>query len=467
MITLFFDREDKVPMYEQLYNHIRSLIQNKILNPNEKLPSKRKLSQHLKVSQITVETAYLQLKAEGYIRSNEKIGYFVEPYTSLLVSDKSPVKTTKKSTRLVEYEYDLKTNVVDPIHFPYDAWAKLERDTFLDAKHSLLNSGDPEGLYELRVQISLYLYQFRGISTKPENIIIGAGSDFLLNLLTLLIGKDKCYALESPGYPKLKKLYDAYGVHTKYISLDASGMSIESLNKEKADIVHVSPSHQYPSGIVMPISRRNQLLSWAYEKSERYIIEDDYDSEFRFSGNPIPAMQGMDSLGKVIYLNNFSKSMAPTFRVAFMVLPQSLLDIYYQKYSFFSNTVPIFEQLVLSRFLESKAFEKHLNRMKLIYKSKKDHFTKLLKESAFGNYIHFEGEEAGLHFLVLFDIIINEFLFIEKAKIEGVRVYGIQEFSPIKKEKASLVLGYGNYQLSDFKEIVLKLERAWKECHFI
>ena len=443
------------------------MILNHEMIANEKLPSKRKLSLHLKISQITVETAYMQLKAEGYIKSIEKVGYFVEAFTNLSYTQNDTLREVYHAQKPVLYDYDLKTNVVDPLHFPYDTWAKMERDVFLENKDGLLNSSDPEGLLELRIQISSILKQYRGINTSPDTIIVGAGTDVLLHLLILLLGKNLTYALETPGYPKLQKLYEAYDVEAKSIELDEFGIIVEELEKLNIDIVHVSPSHQFPTGIVMPVSRRNQLLQWAYAKLGRFIIEDDYDSEFRFSGNPIPAMQGIDVVGKVVYINSFSKSMAPTFRVSFMVLPPVLLQVFHQKYRFFSNTVPVFDQMVLARFIETKAFEKHLNRMKLIYKFKRDSLIDLFKNCCFGKYICFVGEEAGLHFIVRFEINISESKFIEAAILEGVRVYGLSEYALTKQTNAHLVIGYGNYQIDDFKNIIIKLERAWNQCHFI
>jgi len=463
MITYYFDETNKTAKYEQLYNHIKLLIHNDTLKAYEKLPSKRQLATHLKISQITVESAYMQLKAEGYIQSVNKVGFFVEPTTFIRESPKNDINLTITKPVPKTYVYDLKTNVIDPLHFPYELWSKLEKEAFQDVNHSLLNSGDSFGYVGLRKQISDYLFQYRGIKADESQIVIGAGTEVLLQLLTFLLGTSCRYALETPGYPKLEKLYQAFGINPKLIELDEFGMIVSELERAQIDVVHVSPSHQFPTGIVMPITRRIQLLTWANQSLKRYIIEDDYDSEFRFAGNPIPALQGLDQFGKVIYLNSFSKSIAPTLRMSFMVLPQELLNRYLQSFGFLSCSVPIFDQIALSRFMESKAFEKHLNRMKIIYKNKRDLFIDLLKTSTFGHHVSFFGAEAGLHFIMKWDSIIEETMLIQKAKDNGVRIYGLHEFSKGRKTYPQLVIGYGNYQKDDFEQIVKRLELAWND----
>jgi len=459
-------------MYEQLYRYIKKLIHLNELFANEKMPSKRKLATHLKISQVTVESAYQQLLAEGYLRSIPKSGFYVEPSVHHFFDDHSQPKeeTTSQKPKKEIYLYDFKTNVVDSRNSPYNSWVKLEKEVVLETQIDLINQMDSQGVKPLREQIASYLYQFRGIKTTPDRIIVGAGSEFLIGLLILILGKESEYALEDPGYTKIQKLYQAYGAKTNYIFLDEQGFSLELLKQTKANIIHVSPSHQFPSGKVIPIARRIALLKWAQEKDNRYIIEDDYDSEFRFSGNPIPAMQGLDYNGKVIYLNSFSKSIAPTLRISFMVLPESLLHEYNTKFKFISNTVPVLNQLILSRFIEKGLFERHLNKMKGIYKEKRNTFIELIKHSKFGPVCKVIGEEAGLHFLLEFPNNVSEEWLIERAKKEKIRIYGLKEYFNCKTNRPefpAIVMGYSNFLENDFISAIKLLERAWKKTYEI
>lgn len=466
MLTYFLERDSHVPLYEQLYNFIKKSIETNELKANEKLPSKRKLATNLKISQITVETAYLQLLAEGYIESKERVGYFVLPYQSLDTN-----KSKKKRVELAEkpkekFAIDFLTNQIDEDSFPYYKFAKIERDVLMEDFKTFINQSDYAGNYKLREKIADILFDYRGIEAVPEQIIIGSGSEHLISLLVLLLGRRNIFAVEDPGYIKNYRLYKDYGVKPVPLPLDEQGIDISYLRRSEANIVHTTPSHQFPSGIVTLYPRRVELLKWANEKPERYIIEDDYDSEFRFSGNPIPAMKSLDEFDKVIYMNSFSKSIASSFRVSFMVLPEKLLKLYQKSYSYFSCSVPVLTQMVLARFIDNGDFERHLNRMKNIYKNKRDELIERLKQSSFGNKIEIIGSESGLHFLVRFNTEKSEKYLIDCAKNASVRVYGLSEYftSNLKKyHDKTLVLGYSNLNISDFITAVEKLEKAWTD----
>ncbi|MDY0024247.1 MAG: PLP-dependent aminotransferase family protein, partial [Candidatus Izemoplasmatales bacterium] len=303
MLTFFLDRTSDTPIYEQLYNEIKKAIENKLLKENDKLPSKRKLANHLKISQTTIESAYNQLLAEGYIKSKAKVGYFVAADLSFLYRYEQINQIDIKPKPKEVYAVDFKTNQVDSLNFPYDKLAKIERDIILDKLPNYINRGDNFGVYELRERISEVLFSYRGIKASPEQIIVASGSEHLLLLLVMLLGREKTFGVEDPSYIKNYLLYKSYGVKVKGITLGGEGLDVEELIKSSIDIIHTTPSHQFPKGIVTPIKRRLELLNWASKKENRYIIEDDYDSEFRFFGNPIPAMKGMDKFDKVIYLN--------------------------------------------------------------------------------------------------------------------------------------------------------------------
>jgi GntR family transcriptional regulator/MocR family aminotransferase len=249
------------------------------------------------------------------------------------------------------------------------------------------------------------------------------------------------------------------------ISLDEEGINIQELKKSNTQVVHTTPSHQFPQGIVTTVNRRLELLKWAHADENRYIIEDDYDSEFRFFGNPIPAMKGLDDSGKVIYMNSFSKTLAPGLRISFMILPEKLIKMYREKLSFYSSSVPTINQLTLEEFINRGEYEKHLNRMKTNYKAKRDYLLNLLNNCSFKDIIKIKGEESGLHFLM--DIITNksEEYLLEKAKDKGIRVYGISEYMIRKcsiSETKTIVLGYSNLSKEQLMIGVKLLEEAWK-----
>jgi GntR family transcriptional regulator/MocR family aminotransferase len=284
--------------------------------------------------------------------------------------------------------------------FPFATWAKLAREVLALNSDELLNVTHPQGVPSLREEIAAHLYKFRGIRVPADSIVVGAGSEYLLVLLLQLLGRERIYALENPCYGKIYKLFQSNDIRTIPIALDEHGLSVRDLTASDASVVHVNPSHQFPTGIVMPVGRRMNLLQWAAAADNRYIIEDDYDSEFRFAGQPIPAMQGLDHADKVIYINAFTKSLAPSLRISYLVLPPPLMERYREKFMFYSCTVPNFEQYTLYRFLHGGYFERHLNRMRNACKERRDLFITLLKDSRLGEVAEPVGAEAGLHFLL-------------------------------------------------------------------
>ena len=350
MLTYELKKSPGVPLYEALYRCIRGDILSGALRPGEKLPSKRALAENLEVSKITVEAAYSQLLSEGYICSREKVGYFVETVERRNPVPAAPALRPKEDAACL---LDLTANGTE--QFPFSVWSRLHREVMLDFGEALLAPLPNRGIPELRQAIAGHLAAFRGMRVDPENILIGAGTDFLYNLLIQLLGREKVYAVEEPGYGKIRKIYAAGGVKTVSAAMDDRGVIPESLGS--ADVLHISPSHHFPTGIVTPVSRRRELLDWA-NRGEKWIIEDDYDSEFRFDAHPVPAMQSLDDGGRVIYMNSFSKSLAPSIRISYMVLPAGLMAAFQQKLGFYSCTVPSFEQYTLARFLSRGFLQK-------------------------------------------------------------------------------------------------------------
>ena len=371
-LTISLDTRSRIPLYEQIYDYIKTDIQSGRIPYGEKLPSTRFLSKHLEVSRSTVELAYEQLLSEGYIESVPYKGFFVAQIDELyhLKKDKPQPQRERKEAR--RYRYDFTPNGVDLKSFPYNVWRKLSKDILLDDRTELFRSGDSQGEYGFRSAICSYLYQARGVDCTPDQIIVGAGSDYILMLLGMILGMDHTIAFEDPTYKQAYRMAGGMSYNCIPVSMDKNGMKVTELEKSGADIAYVTPSHQYPTGVIMPIRRRMELLKWACEEQGRYIVEDDYDSEFRYKGKPIPALKGYDASDKVIYLGTFSKSIAPAIRLSYMVLPKPLLEAYEQKARFVNSTVSKVDQLIVQKFIEEGYYERHLNKTRALYKSRHD-----------------------------------------------------------------------------------------------
>lgn len=435
MLTYELKKSSGVPLYEALYRCIRGDILSGALRPGEKLPSKRALAENLEVSKITVEAAYSQLLSEGYICSREKVGYFVETVERRAPVPAAPALRPKEDAACL---LDLTANGTE--QFPFSVWSRLQREVMLDFGEALLAPLPNRGVPELRQAIAGHLAAFRGMRVDPENILIGAGTDFLYNLLIQLLGREKVYAVEEPGYGKIRKIYAAGGVQTVSAAMDDRGVIPEGLGS--ADVLHISPSHHFPTGIVTPVSRRRELLDWA-NRGEKWIIEDDYDSEFRFDAHPVPAMQSLDDGGRVIYMNSFSKSLAPSIRISYMVLPGGLMAAFQQKLGFYSCTVPSFEQYTLARFLSRGFFEKHINRMRKFYKNRRNAVVSLLEKCSFSDKLTIQEQDAGLHFLLNVDTSLSDQSLTEKLAALGIRVRALSSYYHDQSEDLHcLVINY-------------------------
>ena len=435
MLTYELKKSPGVPLYEALYRCIRRDILSGKLAAGEKLPSKRALAAHLEVSKITVEAAYNQLLAEGYIRSEEKVGYFAENLQKLTPPIPVPEATQAHAEDLIDLTGD------SPSHFPFSVWSRLQREVMLDLGEGLLLPLHKQGLPQLRNAIARHLQQFRGMQVDPDNILIGAGTDFLYNLLVQLLGRDKRYGVEEPGYSKIQKIYEAAGAACNLLTLDKEGVDPEDLGDTQ--VLHISPSHHFPSGIVMSNPRRRTLLAWAAAGADRYIIEDDYDSEFRFNAHPMPSLHTLDGAGKVIYLNTFSKTLAPSIRISYMVLPGCLMKEFREKLGFYSCTVPSFEQYTLERFISGGYFEKHINRMRKHYKSIRNRVLTAITGCQYADHFTILEENAGLHFLLQVDLPLTDAQLVEKCRALGLRVAPLSSYYRFPEENTHcLVINY-------------------------
>ncbi len=387
------DKNNNKPLYEQLYEHLRDDMLAGRIKKGEKLPSKRMLADQLQVSLITVENAYSQLIAEGYVRAVQRSGYFAQ-YSGDTAEPR--VREPQNHFETQREETPQQQSASETL-FPFSVWTRLMRSVILEQGMRLLQPVVSGGAYELREAVSGYLYRARGIFVPPERVIVGSGTEYLYNLLIQLLGRDKRYGVENPGFPKLPKIYALNNVRFEYISLDKSGMSSDELYEKRVDIAHISPAHHFPTGIVMPISRRCEILDWAEGSSERFVIEDDYDSEFRHSGKPVPTMFGSDGYERVIYVNTFSQTIAPSVRISYMCLSESLYRLWREKLGFYACSVPAFEQYTLARFISEGYFERHINRTKKRFRRVCELVTELI--SRYPN-AEISEENAGLHFTV-------------------------------------------------------------------
>ena len=450
----------KAPLYEKIYEYIKNEIVDGKISKGEKLPSTRLLAKNLSVSRSTVELAYDQLLAEGYIEAEPYRGYFVCDIEALYQLEqrnhmqeklqagqdwqpgwKTEIKHGAGSSK--QKEIDFSPYTIDTQNFPYNVWRKLHKNVLLDDREEILLSGDGQGDHELRMAIADYLHQARGVNCVAEQIIIGAGNEYLELLLAQVLGEKKTVLMDDPTYLQAYRTFSNMGYLVKNIPAEQGSMPIEAVRRENADILYVMPSHQFPLGTVMPLKQRLELLKWASEKEGRYLIEDDHDSEYRYKGKPIPSLQSIDHEEKVIYLGTFSKSIAPSLRISYMVLPQHLLKNYQRYCGFYSTTVSKIQQEVLCGFIRGGYFGRHLNKMRGIYKNKHDFLVSELKKSPWVENI--AGDNAGLHVLVQVDTQMSEEELCERAAEQGIHLMGISEHYIHKPpvSKPVLLLGYG------------------------
>ena len=465
MLTYTLDKGAGVSLYEQLYRCVKEDILSGRLAAGEKLPSKRALAAHLEISVITVKNAYEQLMAEGYLSGVEKRGYFVSSVLPPVTAAPPAPQETAAEPEERQWFLDLVTNSIDAEDFPFTVWARLMRQTILERGTGLLHSTPPQGAWALRRAIAAHLRQFRGMDAGAEQIIVGAGTEVLYTLLVQLFGRERIYGVEDPGYGKIARIYRSNGAAVAAIPLDDAGLSAEELRRSGADVVHISPSHHYPTGRVMPITRRQELLHWAQERPERIILEDDYDSEFRFVGRPIPTLFSIDGGEQVVYLNTFSKTIAPSIRISFMVLPRHLLADFQEKLGFYACTVSAFEQYTLASFLSGGYYEKHLSRMRKHYRQKRDAVIGAVRQSPLADRATITEEDAGLHFLLRLDGAPPDDVLRREAEVQGVRLAMLSDYyqQPEDAPQHVLVVNYTGIDIEKLPAALERLAELWKQ----
>ena len=489
-ITFQLQTDGKRRLYEQIYQHIRKEIRIGKLLAGERLPSTRFLAEYLQVSRCTVDYAYAQLLSEGYIESKPCKGYFVCSIEELLQLEGETFAQGEEGRTAGEQgglqgvpggsaalegaraggqdggakenlpEIDFSPYDIDMSGFPFSVWKKITKNILTCANSDLFARGESQGDYELRSTIGRYLYSSRGVECRPEQIIVGAGNDYLLLLLEKILGRHVRIAMENPTYKRSYRLFRSFDYPIVTVEADEWGMRSDRLEEAGVSAAYVMPSHQFPTGTVMPIGRRMELLKWADRQPGRYLIEDDYDSEFRFRGKPIPALQASDMHGRVIYVGTFSKAIAPAIRISFMVLPDSLLDRYRRDCSFYSCTVSRIDQSILNEFIRDGYFERHLNKMRKIYRAKHEMLLECLMPMR--EEFAVSGENAGLHMLLTSRAGIPERTLVRTAAEQGAKVYGLSD-SMVEDgpESAAVLLGFGGLSDEEIAEGVKRLKKAW------
>lgn len=523
MLTYDLSQRGDESLYEYLYLCIRADIENGSIPAGRRLPSKRALAKHLGVSLITVEGAYSQLVAEGYVRAEARRGYFAcdlevrpthlgqgpglsapasqpadscslvhiaklaEPNSLAQASGSAGLGRLARASRPAEPNLlahaawsaepnplthsDVPADFAHAVHlaeldqpvcakqlggathsidatasrapliadfssgslpldrFPFSSWAKTVREVLSrESEQSLLGDTCAQGALALRVQLAEYLHSFRGMQVSPEQIVVAAGSQVLDNLIVQLLGRERGYAVETPGYSRLASIYRVNDAKLAYVPLDDGGISMPYLRASGVNVAHIMPSHQFPTGLVTSVARRYELLAWASEQPGRYIVEDDYDCEFRLSGRPIPALMSVDASSCVIYTNTFAKSLGSSFRIAYMVLPLSLVNAYQEKLGFYSSTVSATEQLALARFISTGEYERHVARTRSYYRSLKNELVDALRSCSISDRIQTEATEAGLHFLMHVDVPGPTEAFMQAARARGVILSPLSTF---------------------------------------
>ncbi|MFD2114766.1 PLP-dependent aminotransferase family protein [Paenibacillus yanchengensis] len=465
-MTLLLEKESGEPLYLQLYQHIKKDIIRGKLAAKTRLPSIRALSSHLHISRNTVELAYHQLIAEGYVQSRPRSGIFVielelEKLPAPFSESRKPLEISKQDSTKVPY--DFRYGDVDVEHFPLTTWRKLSNQCLQRKQAELFSYGDPQGEYELRIEIARYLYDSRGVNCSPNQIMIGAGIQYLLGVLSGLVGaRGNSIGMEEPGYDGARTIFQHYGFNVIPIQLDKDGLNIHQLYESRSRIVYITPSHQFPYGMVMPFAKRMQLLKWA-EEQDGIIIEDDYDSEFRYVGKPIPSLQSLDSHHRTVYLGTFSKCLLPSLRIAYMVLPPALLEIYNkQNYRLYDQTVSQLHQNTLELFMKNGHWEAHIRKMRNVYHKKQSVLIGTIRE-LMGEQTIVIGQDAGLHVLLCVLNGMDEAELIQAAEQAGVRVYAVSPFwaQSSQVETSMVLIGFGGLRIEDIVKGVHALHRAW------
>jgi GntR family transcriptional regulator/MocR family aminotransferase len=459
MLTYNLRLDPSLPLYERLCRQIRADIWSGRLAPGTHLPSRRELAQHLGISVATVEAAYAQLVDEGCLQVFPRRGYFVADALLTAAPAPEPTAPTETPTPEIHYRVDFTANHLQAEQFPFSIWARLTRAEITRRGAQLLQPVPHNGVPELRQAIAAHLRQFRGLNADPDCIVVGAGTEYLYHMLIQFLGRERCYAVEDPGYGKIAQIYQMNGAQFCYVGMDSQGPDMAELEQSGASVMHLSPSHHFPTGIVTSLPRRQALLRWSQAAPDRVILEDDYDSEFRFTGRPIPPLQSLDSGGRTIYLNTFSKTIAPSFRISYLVLPSQMVGAYQERMAFYATTVPALEQYVLASFLQGGYFARHLGRMKRFYRARRNEILRAIQASPLANRAEIREADAGLHLLLELHTTRPDTELQRDAAALGIRLQFLSTYChrPAPENDHCILLNYSGVNPAQLPEALAQL----------
>lgn len=457
------NHHDPVPLYKQLYQQIRAHVLSGKLPAHSRLPSVRELANELATSRNTVEAAYQELFAEGYLYSQPRSGYFVsvlDAGASAPVLSGPADKTAPRPQRAARFTYDFHPARLDPESFPVALWRKCFIESLRESAQELTHYGDPQGEWGLRAALQGYLERSRGVVCTPEQIVICAGLQQSLDIVARLLKRNHAVlAIENPGYPLPRAVFTNHSYQVAPIPVGPAGLELETLKASPSTVAYVTPSHQLPLGYVMPVAQRLTLIEWA-GAGNRMIIEDDYDSELRYHGKPIPSLQGLRPHGNIIYAGTFSKILSPALRVSYLVLPPSLLACYHELFRHYFTTVPLLEQRTLTKFMAAGHWERHVRRMRTLYKKKHDILLRAIDQH-FGRRGVVVGQGAGLHVVLqLAATTRSEAEIIERAYQNGIYLFPMTDFyNPGTPDATMLLLGFGGLSVSEIEAGIALLAR--------
>ncbi|MFZ7945890.1 PLP-dependent aminotransferase family protein [Neobacillus sp. 19] len=445
------------PKYIQIYEQFKEIIESNKISSNERLPSIRSLAETLHVSRNTTLQAYELLLAEGYIRSEEKKGYFVNQLEPFFINPTSPT-LEPKIPKPLNHPIDFRIGAIDQEHFPMKKWRQMSNAILKQANS--YTYGQSFGEDSFKGEIANYLLQARGLQIKPEQIVVGSNTQQLLLHLSFLL-KDifSSILLENPGYDGAREVFQLQKFQMEAITVTNQGLAMEELPQKESSLFYVTPSHQYPFGTALSIQQRWQLIQWVHQR-QGYLIEDDYDGEYRYGQKTFPALASLDAT-RVIYLGTFSKSFLPAIRLAYMVLPEPLLTSYCAQFGHFEHNASLLHQLTMTEFMKSGEWEKHIKRMRKVYKGKMHFLVEQLK-TMFPDQHEVIGTNAGLYVMIKVNTPYSETELIEKALKEHVKVYPTSHlFIENLTTQPHLLLGFANLSSQQIQTGLSLLKKSW------
>lgn len=458
-----------LPLYIQVYTEIKLSIQHQTLLAGDKLPSKRQLAELNGISQNTVLNAYEQLLTEGYIYAKERQGYYVADVQHLFQVDVTVPLTAKEpstTNEIPDIRFNFTESVADSSLFPFDSFKKITMQLFDSRNERLLRTADKQGLFELRQALQIYLSQSRGVPCSPEQIILGPSSQYLIQLAMQLMPSITDIGIEDPGYKGANQLLELAGYQLHPLPLDHAGVIPHDLNQTPAQLIYLTPNHQFPTGSIMPLERRQALLEWTKQDDRRYIIEDDYDSEFKYAGIPVPSLKKLDTTGQIIYMGSFSRILAPSLRFSYMVMPQPLITQFHQSHSQMTSPLNTITQWMLHDFMASGQFERHLNRSRRFYKRKREQMIQHILE--LDPTAQIIGADAGLHLLLTPSFQFDAELLIAMALKHAMKLATLADYTslPNSQDTNTVFLSFSSIEESEIPTAIRILYQLLKQAEF-